>query len=75
MLSHTERAAWQWVYSEPRDRRPWIMPNIRAALSSEDYRTRRDPAIQAILSYVPNPDDIVDFPDRLFRAFQLSDEV
>jgi hypothetical protein len=59
-----------WVYSDPRDRRPWIAPTIRAELSSADYRAKRDPAIEAILGYVPHPDDIVDYPERLMRALQ-----
>jgi hypothetical protein len=59
-----------WVYSDPRDQRPWITPNIRAELSSTDYRAKRDPAIDAILGYVPNPSDIVDYPERLTRALQ-----
>jgi hypothetical protein len=59
-----------WVYSDPRDRRPWIAPNICAELASTDDCAKRDPAIEAILGYVPNPDDIVDYPERLTRAIQ-----
>jgi len=61
-----------WVYSDPRDRRPWIAPNICAELSSKDYSAKRDPAIDAILDYVPNSDDIVDYPERLTRALQAA---
>jgi len=62
-------SALHWVYSEPRDRRPWIAPNIHAELSSADYRARRDPALEAILQHVPGPSDaeIVAFPARLWR--------
>jgi len=58
-----------WVYSEPRDRRPWIAPNIRAELSSADYHARRDPALEAILQHVPSSSDAetVAFPNRLWR--------
>jgi hypothetical protein len=73
-------SALHWVYSEPRDNRPWIAPNIPAALSSEDYRARRDPALEAILRYTPSPADseTVAFPDRLWReidALPESDEI
>jgi hypothetical protein len=62
-------SALHWVYSEPRDGRPWIAPNIPAALSSEDYRARRDPAMEAILRHTPSLADAqtVAFPDRLWR--------
>jgi len=62
-------SALHWVYSEPRDRRPWTAPNIHAELSSADYRARRDPALAAILQHVPSPADAetVAFPDRLWR--------
>jgi len=58
-----------WVYSEPRDRRPWIAPNIPAELSSADYRARRDPALEAILRHAPGPGDAeaVAFPARIWR--------
>jgi tetratricopeptide (TPR) repeat protein len=35
----------------PWDERPWIAPQIKAELSSEDYRKNRDPALNAILGY------------------------
>jgi hypothetical protein len=62
-------AALHWVYSEPRDIRPWIVPDIQAELSSEDYRARRDPALEAILQHTPSPADAetVAFPKRLWR--------
>jgi hypothetical protein len=62
-------SALRWVYSEPRDSRPWIAPNIPAALASDDYRARRDPALEAILRHTPGPADTatVSFPDRLWR--------
>jgi hypothetical protein len=62
-------SALHWVYSEPRDKRPWIAPNIPAALASADYRARRDPALEAILGYTPILADAetASFPDRLWR--------
>jgi tetratricopeptide (TPR) repeat protein len=44
-----------WQEADPRDRRPWIAPQIAADLSFEDYRNNVDPAMRAILSYVPQP--------------------
>jgi hypothetical protein len=62
-------SALHWVYSEPRDNRPWIAPDIPAELSSADYRARRDPALEAVLAHVPSPADAerVSFPERLWR--------
>jgi len=40
-----------WQYGDPRDQRPWIAPHIYAELSSEDYRTGRDPGLEAILAF------------------------
>jgi hypothetical protein len=62
-------SALHWVYSEPRDNRPWIAPNIPAALASQDYSAGRDPAMDAVLRHAPSPADaeIVSFPDRLWR--------
>lgn len=62
-------SALRWVYSEPRDNRPWIAPDILAVLASDDYRARRDPALEAILGHTPSPADAatVGFPDRLWR--------
>ena len=44
-----------WQEADPRDRRPWIAPQIAADLSFEDYRNNADPAMRAILNYVPQP--------------------
>jgi len=62
-------SALRWVYSEPRDSRPWIAPDIPAALTAADYRAGRDPALDAILRHMPSPADAatVSFPDRLWR--------
>jgi hypothetical protein len=65
-------SALHWVYSEPRDIRPWIAPDIGAELASEDYRVQRDPALEAILRYVPSPEnaELVAFPTRLWRELE-----
>lgn len=42
-----------WQDMDPRDTRPWTGPHIAAELTSEDYRTGSDPAMKAILAYVP----------------------
>jgi tetratricopeptide (TPR) repeat protein len=44
-----------WQEADPRDKRPWIPPQIAAELTSEDYRNNVDPAMRAIRSYVPQP--------------------
>jgi hypothetical protein len=40
-----------WQKSTPDDPRPWIEPQIAAALSSADYFAGRDPALDAILRH------------------------
>jgi tetratricopeptide (TPR) repeat protein len=42
-----------WQDADPRDRRKWKAPEIAAELTSADYRANVDPAMAAILSYVP----------------------
>ncbi|TAH38443.1 MAG: hypothetical protein EYC70_03420 [Planctomycetota bacterium] len=42
---------WQHVTSL--DRRPWIAPEIVAELSSTDFASNRDPALEAILRRIP----------------------
>jgi hypothetical protein len=44
-----------WQLSDPRDARPWTPPELATALSFEDYRTNRDPVLEAILSYRATP--------------------
>lgn len=41
-----------WQRSHASDHRTWIAPDIVAEMSSEDYRTNRDPAMEAILDYI-----------------------
>jgi tetratricopeptide (TPR) repeat protein len=44
-----------WQESDPRDRRPWIPPQVAAELTSTDYKANVDPAMKAILESVPEP--------------------
>jgi tetratricopeptide (TPR) repeat protein len=44
-----------WQESDPRDRRPWIPPQIAAELTSTDYKANVDHAMKAILEYAPEP--------------------
>lgn len=41
-----------WQTSWPTDRRMWIAPEIAAELSSSDYFTNRDPAVESILTLI-----------------------
>jgi hypothetical protein len=68
-LRCTAAALW-WQYSDPGDDRPWIAPDIPAPLWSADYAANRDPAVDAILRYVPDPARAVGDrhePDHLAR--------
>lgn len=47
-----EISALYWQNSDPRDHRPWIAPDLPAPLTSDDFFGRRDPALQAIRSFV-----------------------
>jgi hypothetical protein len=42
-----------WQYWDTRDTRPWIAPEIAAPLTVEAYRAGRDPALEAVVRYVP----------------------
>jgi tetratricopeptide (TPR) repeat protein len=44
-----------WQDLDPRDDRPWIPPQVAAELTSADDRIGRDPAMEAILNYKPEP--------------------
>jgi len=41
-----------WQYSNPHDERPWIEPTMPAPVSSQDFLSGRDPALEAILAAV-----------------------
>lgn len=49
----TVRVSSLWWQRDERDKRQWIEPRIAGELTSEDYRNNVDPALQAILKYVP----------------------
>ncbi len=60
-----------WQGSDPRDRRPWITPDIPAELSFADFLGRRDPAMEAILAYRHDADAGPESPNRnWFRPSQ-----
>jgi hypothetical protein len=40
-----------WQTMNPNDNRRWVAPQIVTELTSEDYRTNNDPALNAILNY------------------------
>jgi tetratricopeptide (TPR) repeat protein len=42
-----------WQVMDPRDLRQWTGPHIAAELTSTDYRTNTDPAMNAIMKYTP----------------------
>jgi len=42
-----------WQDMDPRDERVWTAPEIATELSFKDYIEGRDPALQAVLDYVP----------------------
>jgi tetratricopeptide (TPR) repeat protein len=46
-------SVYYWQEWEPWDARPWTAPHITAELASEDYRAGNDPALKAVLAYVP----------------------
>ena len=50
----TVRASTLWWQDlDPRDAREWTAPEIAAQLSFSDYRSGKDPALQAVIDYVP----------------------
>jgi tetratricopeptide (TPR) repeat protein len=42
-----------WQDLDPRDAREWTAPEIAANLSFADYKNGKDPALQAVIDYVP----------------------
>jgi tetratricopeptide (TPR) repeat protein len=44
-----------WQDMDPRDARPWQAPDLSTELTFADYRSGRDPAMEAILQYKPGP--------------------
>jgi tetratricopeptide (TPR) repeat protein len=58
-----------WQNMDPRDRRQWTAPHLAAELTSEDYRTNTDPAMKAIMAYVPKKP----LSDSMMEALQAND--
>ena len=58
-----------WQDMDPRDRRQWTGPHVAAELTSEDYRTNTDPAMKAILAYVPQQP----LSETMMEALQAGD--
>ena len=44
-----------WQYWDPRDVRPWIAPEVAAPLTIAAYAAGRDPALEAIAHFLPQP--------------------
>lgn len=44
-----------WQFSDPRDTRVWMLPDLPAPLSFADYLSGRDPALEAALNYKDDP--------------------
>ena len=44
-----------WQNLDPRDTRQWTAPQIAVDMTFEDYRHNRDPVMEAILNYRPQP--------------------
>jgi len=59
-----------WQYSDPRDDRPWIAPEIPARQSAAGYAANRDPALEAILAYELDPAHAVPYPERIAGAWR-----
>lgn len=68
-------SALYWQNSDPRDRRPWITPDLHAETSFSDFKARRDPALEKILAHSENVSDPVPAPNtRWTRENQKTGE-
>jgi hypothetical protein len=56
-----------WQHADPRDPRPWLVPDIPAVPTAADYLARRDPALAAILAYEHPADARTRAPNRNWR--------
>ena len=69
----TVRASTLWWQDlDPRDARFWTAPELAADVSSEDYRSGRDTALQAVIDYVPGS-SLSEMIDRASSAKDLSE--
>jgi tetratricopeptide (TPR) repeat protein len=57
LTANASSRLWQDSYTE--DMRVWIAPELEAEMTSDDYRSNRDPALAAILEYLKTRDAIV----------------
>jgi tetratricopeptide (TPR) repeat protein len=57
-----------WQLSDPRDPRPWTSPETATDLTFDDYRRNRDPALEAALTWAPEPP----LADRMRAALERS---
>lgn len=55
-----------WQDMDPRDRRPWIAPEIAVDVSSADYLANRDPVLEAVF----NAGDVRRLSERLDSALK-----
>jgi hypothetical protein len=53
---HPMVATLYWQYSDPRDTRPWILPDIPVRVSFADWLSGRDPVLDGALAYRADPD-------------------
>ncbi len=60
-------ATLYWQPSDPRDERPWVVPDIPAPISFHDYMMHRDPALDVIHAYVYEPGTLPEQPNRNWR--------
>ncbi len=44
-----------WENSFPFDMRPWTAPDVTVELTSKDYFENRDPVLEAVINYKPEP--------------------
>ncbi|MGH7597806.1 MAG: tetratricopeptide repeat protein [bacterium] len=44
-----------WQNLDPRDTREWTAPQIAVEMTFDDYRNNRDPVMETILKYTPQP--------------------
>ena len=56
-----------WQQSDPRDDRPWITPDLPAPLTFDDFLARRDPALEAVRSFVVSDSLAAAFGSPLLR--------
>lgn len=61
-------ASLRWQDSDPRDRRPWVAPEVAAELSSADYLAGRDPALEAVRGYSEQPSLATQIREALLRG-------